>query len=107
MWQNLIHLNKMIASLDCNEGEISNKIYITIFIEVDSGILGEIVSPCCAPIWKYINLSTKPEIFSFKNPYCNRCDRIVITPKATVGEFVRQSHLHFIIDACSQDRTSF
>lgn len=49
MWQNLIHLNKMIASLDCNEVEISNKIYITIVIEVDSGILGEIVSPCCAP----------------------------------------------------------
>lgn len=36
---------------------------------------------------------------------------IVITPKATVGEIVRQehweTHLHFIIDAYSQDHTSF
>lgn len=50
MWQNLIHLIKIIASLDCNEGEISNKIYITIVIEVDSGIYwGKLCHPVVPP----------------------------------------------------------
>lgn len=78
----------MIVLFDCNEGEILNKIYIMIFIEVDSGILGEIVLFCCVFIWKYINLLIKLEIFFFKNLYCNRCDWIVIMLKVIVGEIV-------------------